>query len=87
MHIYIVMLFEGVDSVVLLPSSKHFESLSFLVGRQVGWLLDYLDDRLANWLAGIEYLLCTPPGRRPGTTVGGEWARPGRGRSIFFTTS
>ena len=56
MHIYIVRLFEGVDSVVLLPLSKHFESLSFLVGRQVGWLLDYLDHRLANWLARIVHL-------------------------------
>ena len=28
-------------------------------------------------------LLCTPPGRRPGTAVGGERPRPGGGHSIL----
>ena len=32
-------------------------------------------------------LLCTPPGRRPGTAEGGERPRPGGGHSIFFNNS
>ena len=33
---------------------------------------------------GTITLLWTPPGRRPGTAVGGERARPGGGHSIFL---
>ena len=33
--------------------------------------------------ASKELLLCTPPGRRPGTAVGGERARLGGGHSIL----
>ena len=31
----------------------------------------------------MNFLLCISPGRRPGTAVGGERARPGGGHSIL----
>ena len=34
-------------------------------------------------LSVVQQLLCTPPGQRPFTAVGGERARPGGGHSIL----
>ena len=51
---------------------------------------DDYDDNINNNSNGscgtFRFLLCTPPGRRPGIGIGGERERLGGGHSIFVLT-